>query len=296
MRWPSLLVMMSLAAACGGPNSGGSSVSSGKPHVVAAENFWGSIATQVGGDRVQVTSIIRNPATDPHDYDPTPADARLLAGAKLVIVNGAGYDAKLSKLISSSQVPGREVLDVGDLLGKKDGDNPHFWYSPDYVDRVTAAIGDDLKKVDAADASAFDSQRDRFESVELQAYHKEIAAIKQKYSGSPVGASESIFAYQAPALGLNLITPPSYMQAISEGSELSAADKVTMDEQVSGKQIKVFVFNSQNATPDVQDVVNRAKAVGIPVTEITETLSPAGASFQDWQTKQLRALEKALGG
>jgi zinc/manganese transport system substrate-binding protein len=298
LRRPALLVIVLVAAVCGAAACGGaaSSGSSGKPQVVAAENFWGSIASQLGGDRVQVTSIISHPDTDPHDYEPTPADARLVAGAKLLIVNGAGYDAKLAKLASSNPAPGREVLDVADLLGKKEGDNPHFWYSPDYVDRVTTAITDNLKKVDRADASAFEDQRSRFESAGLQAYHDEIAAIKQKYAGTPVGASESIFAELSPALGLNLITPRSYMQAISEGTELSAADRVTVDDQVSTRQIKVLVFNSQNSTPDVQEVVNRAKAAGVPVTEITETLSPARSTFQDWQTKQLKALDRALGG
>jgi zinc/manganese transport system substrate-binding protein len=164
------------------------------------------------------------------------------------------------------------------------------------VDRVTAAIADDLKKVDPADASAFEDQRSRFESAGLQAYHDQIAAIEQRYAGTPVGASESIFAYLSPALGLDLITPPSYMQAISQGAEPSAADRTTVDEQVSRGQVKLFVFNSQNSTPDVQEVVSRAKAAGVPVTEITETLSPARSSFQDWQTRQLKALHRALGG
>jgi zinc/manganese transport system substrate-binding protein len=297
-RWPGLLVVLLVAAPCGAAACGGagSSGASGKPQVVAAESFWGSIASQVGGDRVQVTSIISNPGTDPHDYDPTPGDARLVAGAKLVIVNGAGYDAKIVKLASSNPAPGRQVLDVAGLLGKKEGDNPHFWYSPDYVDRVTTAIADDLKKVDPAGAPAFEDQRSRFESAGLHAYHDEIAAIKQKYAGAPVGASESIFAYLSPALGLKLITPPSYMQAISEGTEPSVAERATVDEQVSTRQIRVFVFNGQNSTPDVQEVVNRARAAGVPVTEITETLSPARATFQDWQTKQLEALDRALGG
>jgi zinc/manganese transport system substrate-binding protein len=284
------------AAACGGAGGTASSGSTSGVQVVAAENFWGSIASQVGGDRVHVTSIITNPDTDPHDYDPTPGDARLVAQARLVIVNGAGYDAWASKLLGSNPSSGREVLNVADLLGKKEGDNPHLWYSPDSVSQVIGKITDALKKVDPADASAFDSQRARYESSSLKAYHDVIATIKQKYSGTPVGASESIFAYMAPALGLNLITPYSYLKAISEGIDPSAADKVTVDQQVSDRQIKVFVFNSQNSTPDVQAVVNRARAAGIPVTEITETLTPAKLTFQDWQTNQLKSLLQALGG
>src|SRR4029077_5827460 len=133
-------------------------------------------------------------------------------------------------------------------------------------------------------------------STGLKDYHDTIAAIKQKYAGTPVGASESIFAYMSPALGLNLITPPEYMKAISEGTDPSASDKATVDRQVTSRQVKVFVYNSQNSTPDVQSLVDKARAAGIPVVQITETLSPAGATFQDWQTRQLKALLAALGG
>ncbi|MDT4934990.1 MAG: zinc/manganese transport system substrate-binding protein, partial [Pseudonocardiales bacterium] len=118
--------------------------------------------------------------------------------------------------------------------------------------------------------------------------------IKTKYAGTPVGASESIFAPLADALGLNLITPPSFLKDISEGTDPSAGDKATIDAQISGKKIKVYVFNSQNSTPDVSAQVAAAKKQGIPVTAVTETLSPAGASFQDWQSNQLRTLESAL--
>jgi zinc/manganese transport system substrate-binding protein len=162
------------------------------------------------------------------------------------------------------------------------------------VETVADAITADLKKIDPADAGYFDQQRTAFEQVGLAKYHAVIADIKAKYSGTPVGASESIFSPLSDALGLSLITPPSFLQAISEGSDPSAADKATIDAQISGKKLKVYVFNSQNSTPDVAAQVKAAKAQGIPVTAITETLTPAGATFQDWQTAQLTALEAAL--
>jgi len=270
--------------------------SSGKVEVVAAENFWGSIAAQVGGDKVDVTSIIANPATDPHDYDPTASDARLIAGARYFIVNGAGYDPWASKLAAANPVPGRRILDVSVLAGVQDGGNPHMWYSPDIVGKVIDRITADLKQLDAGDSAYFDQQGRNYMTGGLKDYHDSIAAIKKKYAGTPVGASESIFAYMAPALGLELITPPGYLKAISEGTDPSAADKATVDQQVTTGQVKVFVFNSQNSTPDVQSVVNKARAARVPVVQITETLSPAGTTFQDWQTSQLKALLAALGG
>jgi zinc/manganese transport system substrate-binding protein len=283
-----------LASACG--TTGSTQTPGGKLAVVAAENFWGSIAAQLGGDKVGVTSLITNPATDPHAYEATPNDARLIATAGYVIVNGAGYDPWAPKLIAANPVSGRVVLDVGVLNGVADGGNPHMWYSPDFVTKVIDRVTADLKRLDTADAGYFDQRNTAYKGAGLKDYRDTIAAIKQRYAGTPVGATESIFAYLSPALGLDLITPPEYMKAISEGTDPSAADKATVDEQVASKQMKVLVFNSQNSTPDVQSLIDKARSKGIPVVEITETLSPAGATFQDWQTSQLKALLAALGG
>jgi zinc/manganese transport system substrate-binding protein len=293
---PPLLTGCSIGSgsASGGPST--PPCPSGQPVVVAAENFWGSIATQLGGDRVCVRSIIVNPDTDPHAYEAKPSDARLIAGARYVIVNGAGYDPWAPKLIAANPVPGRVLLTVGDLVGKKEGDNPHLWYSPDYVARVIDRINTDLDAVDPRDAAYFDQQKSRYLSVGLKDYLGTLAAIKQRYHGTPVGATESIFAYVADATSLNLITPPEYMKAISEGTDPSAADKAVIEQQISRRSIKVFVFNSQNSTKDVVALVDKARAQKIPVAQVTETLSPVGATFQDWQTKQLQGLLAALGG
>jgi len=291
-----LLAGLAILALTGCGLTSGSQASSGKVEVVAAENFWGSIASQLGGDKADVTSIISNPNTDPHSYEATPNDARLIATARYVIVNGAGYDPWAPKLAAANPVSGRVLLDVGVLNGVQDGGNPHMWYSPSFVTRVIDRMTSDLKQVDSADSAYFDQQNAAYKTSGLQDYHDTIAAIKHKYSGTPVGASESIFAYMSPALGLNLITPPEYMKAISEGTDPTASDKATVDQQIAGKQIKVFVFNAQNSTPDVQSLVGKAHAEGIPVVQITETLSPANLTFQDWQTNQLKALLAALGG
>jgi zinc/manganese transport system substrate-binding protein len=294
LAWRLLVVFV--VAACGlSPTSTGSSAS-GKVQVVAAENFWGSIATQVGGDHAQVTSIIANPDTDPHSYEATPRDARLIAQAQYVIINGVGYDAWAPKLIDANPASGRTVLTVGDLFGKKGGDNPHMWYSPAYVDQVVDKIAADLGKIDSANASYFTQQGSQYKTTALKGYHDTINAIKQKYSGTRVGATESIFSYLAAGTGLNLVTPYNYLKAISEGTDPSAADKAEVQNEVTNKTIKVFVFNSQNATPDIQGLVDKATANGIPVVKITETLEPQNATFQDWQTNQLKDLLHALGG
>jgi zinc/manganese transport system substrate-binding protein len=193
-RHVALAAAASVLSACGLSQPPSSNVDSGKVRVVAAENFWGSIATQVGGAHAQVTSIIVNPDTDPHSYEATPADARNIAQGQYVIVNGAGYDAWSPKLIGANPVNGRTVLTVADLFGKKEGDNPHMWYSPSYVDQVVGRIASDLAKIDAADASYFQQQAAQYQSVGLKDYHDTINAIKQKHAGTKVGAKESIFA------------------------------------------------------------------------------------------------------
>ena len=293
MRRIAVLLAAVLAAAVAAGTTRSASASGGL-QVVAAENFWGSIASQLGGDRVHVTSIIVNPATDPHDYEPTAVDARTLAGANLVIVNGIGYDPWAPKLLAANPVGGRVVITVGDVVGIKPGGNPHRWYSPANVQQMISAIAADYKRLDPKDATYFERQRRTFETKGLGAYKAEIATIRKRYAGVAVGASESIFAPLAQALGLKLLTPASFLKAISEGTEPTAKDVSTIDAQIAHKQIKAWVFNSQNSTPDVQRLTDAARATGIPVTTITETLAPATASFESWQVAQLRALQAAL--
>jgi zinc/manganese transport system substrate-binding protein len=282
------------ATACSNGTAPGTNPRSGKLRVVAAENFWGSIASQLGGDRVDVTSIITNPNTDPHDYEPTPADGREIASAQYVIANGVGYDTWMTKLLSANPSTGRTTLTVGALVGAKPGDNPHRWYFPSDVEAVTKRITADLKHIDIKDAAYFDQRYKSFESNDLATYHGLLADIKRRFSGTPVGASESIFVGMAQATGLDLITPSRYMTAISEGTDPASQDKATVDAQIKDKRIKVFVFNSQNATPDVRALVDAAKANGIETTTVTETLAPANATFEAWQSKELTELRDAL--
>lgn len=287
-----LLAVAVLLAGCAGTGSAGGPP--GGVRVVAAENFWGSIAAQLAGKEASVQSIITNPAQDPHSYEPTPVDARTLATAQLVIVNGIGYDPWVQRLLAANPSAGRVVLTVGSLFGLHDGDNPHRWYDPTDVEVVAGSIAADLAKLDPNDKTYFQQRLRRFETVALAQYHDLIAAIRARYAGVPVGASESIFALQAPALGLDLITPYSFMKAISEGTEVTAQDTATTERQIARHLIKVWIYNSQNATPYIQQLNAQARAKGIPIATITETLSPEGDSFQQWQVSQLGAIERAL--
>lgn len=289
------VALATLAAGCStGAKPSGTGGSTHRIQVVAAENFWGSLAGQLGGSHVTVRNIIDSPSADPHDYEPTAADGRAMAGAQLAIVNGIGYDSWAGKLVSANPSKDRTVLTVGELVGVKDGGNPHRWYSPTDVRTVIDRITADYEKIDPKHASFYGKQHDKVVDTNLKEYFGLVGQIKSTYAGTPVGASESIFTPLADATGLDLKTPASFLTAISEGTDPTAADKQAIDRQIAGRQIKVYVYNSQNATPDVQAQVKAAKAKGIPVATVTETLTPAGASFQQWQVAQLKALISAL--
>jgi zinc/manganese transport system substrate-binding protein len=292
------LLLLLLCAACGTSNSSSGSQSSSTNgnvvNVVAAENFWGSIAAQVGGSHVHVTSLVTNPDADPHSYEPTSTDARTVSDAQYVIANGAGYDPWMDNLLQGNPVSGRKELNVGNFIGKKAGDNPHMWYNPTYVTAVANKMRDDLKALDPTDASYFDQSDKTFLTTDLQQYHQLISDIKTTYAGTKVGASESIFSYLAPALGLNLITPYSYLSAVSEGEDISAADEATVEQQIKDHSIKIFVYNSQNTPNNIQALITLAKANKIPIATITETLTPANVSFEQWQSSELQGIKNAL--
>jgi zinc/manganese transport system substrate-binding protein len=289
-----LVVWAAFLVGCNSSAPRSAAAANGRVQVVAAENFWGSIASQLGGERVSARSIIVNPNTDPHSYEPSAQDARTMAGAKLAIVNGIGYDNWAPKLLAASPVSGRVVLDVGQLVGLKDGDNPHQWYSPASVQRVIAQIVADYDRLDPAGAAYYAQREQTFETASLAKYDRLRAEIRARYGGTPVGYSESIFRPLGEDLGLKLLTPYSFAKAVAEGTDVTAEDKEAVDRQARDRQIKVWVFNSQNVTPDVQRVNELAKDAGIPIATVTETLDPARDTFEQWQVAELEWLAKAL--
>ena len=266
----------------------------GRIRIVVAENVWGSIVEQLAGPDADVSSIISNPDADPHDYEPTARDARTIASAQYVIMNGLGYDGWAQKLLDANPASDRSVLNVGDLLGLDAGANPHQWYSPKSVRQFIARVGSDIAKLDPGHRAAYERRVHAYESSGLGEYDRLLAEIRRRFAGTPIGASESIVAPWAAGLGLRMITPARFLDAIAEGNEPTRSDKATVDAQIADREIKVLVYNSQNATPDVQRLVDAARRREIPVTTITETLVPEDATFQAWQVRELRALLDAL--
>jgi zinc/manganese transport system substrate-binding protein len=290
-----LLAAASMAVAACSTGAGGATWATGGSRVIqvaAAENSWGSIAAQIGGRHAHVVSIITSPTADPHIYEPTAADARTIAQSQVVIENGIGYDPWVARLLAAGSGPA--VLDVGKVVGVPAGGNPHRWYNPADVQAVAATLVADFSRVDPTDRTYFKTQQARFDHIALGRYHALISAIRSKYGSTPVGASESIFAMLAPALGLKLVTPGSFLKAISEGTDVTAADKLTIDRQMSNHLIRIYVYNSQNVTHDVQVQLAEAKAKDIPTATITETLVPPTSTYQAWQVRQLQGIAAAL--
>ncbi|HWC35062.1 MAG TPA: zinc ABC transporter substrate-binding protein [Mycobacteriales bacterium] len=294
---PAVAVAVGATLVSGCSTSSGSSAPPGAGKVLqvaASINVWGSVLSQIGGSHVHETSIITNPDTDPHDYESTPRDGTVIAGSQLFVENGIGYDPWAAKSLAASPDSKRVVLDVQTLLGLPGDANPHRWYSPTDVNQVAQAIATDLTKLDPADASYYANQLHTFETKGLATYHSLINEIQTRYAGVKVEASESIFVLLAQALKLDLITPPSFMDAVNNGTDPSPADLSTINQQITSHEDKVYVFNTQNATPDVTAQVKEAMNAGIPIAKVTETLTPANDSFQQWQSAQLQDLADAL--
>src|ERR1700694_939001 len=282
--------VMVAVTACG---SGASAGRTGPISVVAGENFWGSVAIQLGGTKAKVQSVVTDPNADPHEYASNTNAARAFAEADLAILNGAGYDDWSQKLLDANPSTRRSVLNVAQLLGKKAGDNPHFWYDPNSVSRVADTITSQYKTIEPGDASYYDRLRSDFTNA-LKPYTDRLAEIKAKFAGVPVGSTENIFVYMATALGLNLISPVEFMKAVAEGSDPPAQSVADFQNQITGKQIKVLVYNVQTATAVTTNIKHMAAAADIPVVGVSETLQPESVTFQDWQLAQLITLENAL--
>ena len=192
------------------------------------------------------------------------------------------------------EIPHQRVIDVARLVGTPTGGNPHQWYSPVDVERVVTAITARTQARRSRRCELLRRPAPRVRTPDSARTTGSSPRSRRRYAGTPVGASEEYLRSAGPGSRARLLTPASFLKAISEGNDPSAADKVAIDQQIATKAIKIYVLNCQNATPDVAAQVAAARKRGIAVTTVTETLAPAGATFQDWQVAQLRALAAAL--
>jgi zinc/manganese transport system substrate-binding protein len=261
-------------------------------HVIAVENQYGSLVSPLGGQGVRFKSIITNPDADPHEFQTNFRVVQDYQNAQLVVENGLGYDDFSDKILATiPRTP--EVLNAGDVLGLKLGDNPHVWYDPQAIDRLCQAITAALEELNPAGAEYFDA-RARDYADRLAPYHEAVARIRKRFAGTPVGATESIFVPMARATGLDLISPPGLMNAVAEDANPSVRDVDFFQRQIRDKKIKVLIYNNQTSGSLTSRFREMAEKAGIRVVGVSETLTPVNATFESWQMTQLRELEDAL--
>jgi zinc/manganese transport system substrate-binding protein len=271
-------------------NSGGS----GTVAVVAGENEYGNVASQIGGAYVTVFSVDSNPNTDPHTYEATPSVGQKISKANLLIENGVGYDSFMDSLASASPNSARKVIDVQHLLGLPDSTpNPHLWYSPRTMPAVARALASDLSKLDPAHASTFRANETRF-VASLQPWLGAIAAFKAKYAGTKAATTEPVADYLLSAMGIDNLTPFQFQADIMNGTDPTPQD-VTLEKGFFTKhQVKVFCYNQQVTDPLTDSIRQTALSAGVPVVGVYETMPVPGYDYQTWMMAELNAIQKAI--
>jgi zinc/manganese transport system substrate-binding protein len=265
----------------------------GKLAVVAAENFYGDIARQIGGDRIDAVSVMNNPDQDPHLFETTPGVVRKIADAQIVILNGAEYDPWMEKLLSAAPRPGRVVISAAELTSKKPGDNPHLWYAPATMPAVAKALAAAFIKADPAHAGDY-AARLATTLASLERIGQRAAQIKAKHKGEAVTATEPVFGPMAEALGLT-VRNQRFALAVMNDTEPSARDVAAFENDLKQRKVKLFLYNNQVSSKMTEHLLAIAKTAKVPVVGVTET-QPANVSFQEWMLGELDAVDKALTG
>lgn len=292
MRQALLMLAVLAVAACGpvstGPSSGGGPIA-----VLGAENFYGDLLAQIGGTRVTASSILSDPSADPHEYEASPAAARLVADSKLVIVNGIGYDDFMDKLLGASTKPDRIVINVQDILGVKDDVNVHVWYDPATMPKVAEAAAAALAKLEPQNAAYFSEQKAKYLAA-LKPVNDKIAALKSKYARAPIAFTENVAGYLTDAIGLEVLTPPEFMEAIESGTDPAPADVATERDLLTTHKVKALLYNSQVTSPLTEQIRVLATQNNVPVVAVAETIPANAKTFQEWMLAELDELERAL--
>ncbi len=259
--------------------------------IVAAENFYGDVAKQIGGNAVKVTSILSNPDQDPHLFEASPSVARSLSSAQIVVYNGIDYDPWMAKLLGASKAPDRREIVVADLIGKKTGDNPHIWYDPATMTAFAQALTDALTAADPANRGGYEQRLAAFKAS-LKPVQDKVAEMKDRLNGTPATATEPVFGYMFNALGMN-VRNLDFQLAVMNNTEPSASEVAAFENDLKNHQVKLLVHNSQASDALADKMVKLAKAAKIPIVGATET-EPPGKTYQSWMMSELDAVDRAL--
>ena len=259
--------------------------------VVAAENFYGDVARQIGGAEVKVTSILSNPDQDPHLFEASPSVARDISAARVVIYNGIDYDPWMQKLLEAARSPNRTAIVVADLVGKKPGDNPHIWYDPATMLALAKTLANDLGSVDSTHKPDYQQRLARFQQS-MQPIQAKIAALRGRLAATQVTATEPVFGYMFAALGME-VRNMAFQISVMNNTEPSASDVAAFENDLKTRQVKLLIYNSQASDPVAERMQKIARASHVPVVGASET-EPPGKTYQAWMLGELDAVDRAL--
>lgn len=259
--------------------------------IVCAENFYGDVARQIAGPAAEVASIMSNPEQDPHLFEASPSVARALSRARIVVYSGADYDPWMPRLLNAARSRARDAIVVADLVHKKPGDNPHIWYDPATMVAFARALATTLEADDPGGRAGYEARLASFLGS-LAPLDAKIAAMKSRYAGTPVTATEPVFGLMAAALGL-VMRNERFQLAVMNNTEPAASDVAGFESDLRGHRVRVLIYNSQATDSAARRLLRIAQQAGIPVVGVTET-EPVGKSYRDWMIGQLDALDVAL--
>jgi zinc/manganese transport system substrate-binding protein len=242
--------------------------------IVAAEDVYGDIARRLGGQHVRVSSILSNPDQDPHLFEVSPSIARAIAGAAIVVVNGIGYDPWMQSLLAASRSadPHRTVMVIADLARRHAGDNPHLWYDPTVIPLYARALSARLSEIDPVATR--------------------VAAMRARYAGLPVTATEPVFGEMATAIGLAMRNQ-RFQLAVMNDTEPAASDVAAMETDLRQHRVRLLITNSQASDSAAEHLATVAHQAGVPTVGVTET-EPKGLDYTAWMLTQLDAVSHAL--
>ncbi|KUM74283.1 metal ABC transporter solute-binding protein, Zn/Mn family [Streptomyces griseorubiginosus] len=294
---------VALLAGCGSSSDSGSGGSasaapaaSSKVAVVASTNVYGDIVSRIGGDKVSVTSVISDPDQDPHSYEASTQNQLALSKAKVVVENGGGYDDFVDRMLKSGGNSSAEVINAVKVSGKtapKGGElNEHVWYDFPTVARIADRISAALGKADPANAALYTRNAGAFKA-QLAPLEAKEAQIKKEHAGEGIAITEPVPLYMTAASGLVDRTPAAFSEAVEEGTDVSPKVLQEALALFSGKKVKALVYNEQTSGPQTEKSEQAAKAAGIPVVPVTETL-PSGKDYLGWMASNVDALANAL--
>jgi zinc/manganese transport system substrate-binding protein len=275
----------SLAGAVGG---------NGKIVAIGAENEYADVIQQVGGKYVQASAVMSDPNTDPHTFEASAATGRLVNASQLVVQNGLGYDTFMDTIEKAVPDSSRHVIVVQKLLGLPDSTpNPHLWYKPGVMATVAQAIARNLAAIDPAHTSYFQANAKTF-TRSLDAWTSAMAALATSYPGTPVATTEPVADYLLQASGADNRTPWAFQADIMNGTDPSAQDVAVERSLFEKHVVKVFVYNQQVTDSLTESFIALAKANGIPVVGVYETMPEPGYHYQSWMLAEVRALRAAV--